>query len=115
MTNNTFGHTAGDTALTHFAHILTETFRDSDVIGRMGGDEFAVLTIDTTEGNLATIQTRLQSNVDLHNLESMNSYPLSFSLGMVQVDLEAAITVEALLSQADQIMYQHKHQKKGQA
>jgi len=44
--NNTFGHTEGDTALNHFARILTETFRDSDVIARMGGDEFAVLLED---------------------------------------------------------------------
>lgn len=44
--NNTFGHAEGDMALTHFARILTETYRDSDVIARMGGDEFAVLTID---------------------------------------------------------------------
>jgi PleD family two-component response regulator len=38
--NDTFGHAGGDSAITHFARILTDTFRDSDVVGRMGGDEF---------------------------------------------------------------------------
>jgi diguanylate cyclase (GGDEF)-like protein len=111
--NDTYGHTHGDTALTHFAHILTETFRDSDVIARMGGDEFAVLTIDATEAGLVAIQARLQSNVDTHNLESVHGYALSFSLGIIRVDLNSTFTVEALLSQADEAMYIHKRHKKG--
>jgi diguanylate cyclase (GGDEF)-like protein len=110
--NDTFGHAHGDIALTHFAQILTRTFRDSDVIARMGGDEFAVLTIDATESGLSAIQARLQSNVDNHNLESVRSYPLSFSLGIIRVDLNSTFTVEALLKQADEAMYTHKKGKK---
>ena len=110
--NDTFGHTYGDTALTHFAHILTETFRDSDVIARMGGDEFAVLTIDATEAGLTAVQARLQSNVDTHNLQSVHGYALSFSLGVIRVDLNSTFTVEALLTQADEAMYAHKRHKK---
>ncbi len=110
--NDTFGHAHGDTALTHFTHILTETFRDSDVISRLGGDEFAVLTIDATEGSLVAIQARLQSNVDSHNLVSVHGYALSFSLGIIRVDLNSTFTVEALLSQADEAMYAHKRLKK---
>ena len=110
--NDTFGHAHGDSALTYFAHILTRTFRDSDVIARMGGDEFAVLTIDATEGSLKSIQARLQSNVDTHNLESGRDYALSFSLGIIRVDLNSTFTVEALLAQADEAMYAHKKEKK---
>jgi diguanylate cyclase (GGDEF)-like protein len=110
--NDTFGHAQGDIALTHFAHILTKTFRDSDVIARMGGDEFAVLTIDATEGSLKSIQERLQSNVDTHNLEAARGYALSFSLGIIRVDLDSTLTVEALLAQADEAMYAHKKKRK---
>jgi len=110
--NDTFGHTEGDLALTHFAHILTETFRDSDVIARMGGDEFAILTIDATENNISAIRARLQSNVDAHNLVSVRGYSLSFSLGVIRVDLDTVFTVEGLLNQADAAMYQHKQQRK---
>jgi diguanylate cyclase (GGDEF)-like protein len=113
--NDTYGHAQGDTALTHFAHILTKTFRDSDVIARMGGDEFAVLTIDATESNLNVIQARLQSNVDTHNLEAVRGYALSFSLGIIRVDLNSTFTVEALLAQADQAMYAHKKKRKRKA
>jgi len=111
--NNTFGHVEGDTALNHFARILTETFRDSDVIARMGGDEFAVLTIDATQNNIAVIHARLQSNVESYNLVSVRGYGLSFSLGIIPVDLDSTFTVDALLAQADAAMYEHKQGKKG--
>ena len=110
--NDTFGHAQGDIALNHFAHILTQTFRDSDVIARMGGDEFAVLTIDATEVGLKSIRARLQSNVDTHNLEAARGYALSFSMGIISVDLTSTFTVDALLAQADKAMYEHKKMRK---
>jgi len=112
--NDMFGHSQGDIALTHFAHILTETFRESDVIARMGGDEFAVLTIDATkQDGLTKIQERLQSNVDRHNLESVHGYALSFSFGIIQVDLTSTSAVEVLIAEADEAMYVHKRFKRG--
>jgi two-component system cell cycle response regulator len=110
--NDTFGHSGGDTAITHFARILTDTFRDSDVIGRMGGDEFVVLIIDATESDLAGMQARLQSNVDAHNLQSERGYALSFSMGVIRVEANSTISMEALLSQADAAMYKHKLSRK---
>lgn len=110
--NDTFGHAEGDLALAHFVHILTETFRDSDVIGRMGGDEFVVLTIDAAEKDIAVIQARLQSNVNEYNLQSVRGYTLSFSLGVIQVDLNSTFTIETLLTQADAVMYEQKRLKK---
>jgi diguanylate cyclase (GGDEF)-like protein len=110
--NNTLGHAEGDTALNHFARILTETFRDSDVIARMGGDEFAVLTIDANKNHIAVIKARLQSNVDAYNLVSVRGYALSFSMGVIPVDLNSTFTVDALLIEADTAMYEHKRSKK---
>jgi diguanylate cyclase (GGDEF)-like protein len=110
--NDTFGHAQGDAALNEFARILTETFRDSDVIARLGGDEFVILTIDTTENDLYNIQTRLQNNVAAYNLRTTNGHTLSFSLGIIQVDTSAAVTMEQLLSQADAAMYKHKQTRK---
>jgi diguanylate cyclase (GGDEF)-like protein len=108
--NDSLGHAEGDMALTHFSHILTETFRDSDVIARLGGDEFVILTIGASQGDLAGIQTRLQGNVDTYNLQSVRGYALSFSLGVIWVDLNS--TMEALLAQADAAMYKHKQSRK---
>ena len=110
--NNTFGHAAGDATLTHFAHILTDTFRDSDVIGRLGGDEFVVLIIDATESDLVSMQERLQSSVAAYNLQP-GSHALSFSLGVIRVGPDSTETMEALLAQADEAMYIHKRGRKG--
>jgi diguanylate cyclase (GGDEF)-like protein len=106
--NDTFGHAGGDAAISHFARMLTDTFRDSDVVGRLGGDEFVVLIADATESDLASIQERLQSNVDAHNLRVPAGQALSFSLGVIRVEPQSTITMEELLSEADAAMYQHK-------
>lgn len=112
--NDTFGHGTGDAAIVRFARILTETFRDADVVGRLGGDEFVVLTIDAAENDLGNIQARLQQNVDTRNSENNFGYDLSFSLGVIQVDLNSAISMEELLVQADEAMYKHKQARKRQ-
>lgn len=110
--NDNFGHAGGDAAITHFSRILTETFRDSDVIGRLGGDEFVVLMIDATESDLSSMETRLQGNVDSYNLQTDPLQALSFSLGTIWADSSSNITMEELLSQADKAMYLHKQRRK---
>jgi len=110
--NDTFGHTAGDMAITHFARILTDTFRDSDVIGRMGGDEFVVLLIDATESDIAGMQALLHNNVNAYNLQAENLQALSFSLGAIRIGQNSTITMEEFLAQADEAMFAHKQRRK---
>jgi diguanylate cyclase (GGDEF)-like protein len=110
--NDHLGHAAGDKVIIDFAHILTETFRDSDVVGRMGGDEFVVLTVDATENDLSGARARLQQNVDEHNRKTTPGFALSFSLGVILVDLVSSVTMEELLAQADAAMYKHKQARK---
>lgn len=110
--NDTFGHAGGDAAITQFARILTETFRESDVIGRLGGDEFVVLIIDATEADLHSLEARLQSNVDVYNTKTDPRQALSFSLGTIWADPRSSVAMEELLSQADQAMYAHKLRRK---
>lgn len=111
-TNDTYGHAAGDATIMQFAEILTDTFRESDVIGRMGGDEFVVLTLDTAENDLASIQSRLQNNVDIYNVQPGRVQPLAFSLGVIPIELDSTFTMEELLSQADAAMYKHKQARR---
>ncbi len=110
--NDTLGHSVGDAAITRFAQILIETFRDSDVVGRMGGDEFVVLTIEAAENDLGKLQARLQQNVEAFNNQPTASYALSYSLGVIQIDSNSSLTMEELLTQADAAMYQHKQARK---
>ena len=110
--NDSFGHSAGDAAILQFSRILIDTFRDSDVIGRLGGDEFVVLIIDASESDLASIQSRLQSNCEAYNLQAANGHALSYSLGVIRVEPESTLSMEDLLAQADAAMYKHKQSRK---
>jgi diguanylate cyclase (GGDEF)-like protein/PAS domain S-box-containing protein len=108
--NDTLGHPAGDRALTTVAHILNETFRQSDILARMGGDEFAVLAMETPITGAEKVTARLQGNLDSHNRKS--SSHLSLSLGVARYDREHRGSVEELLAQADAEMYQQKRSKR---
>ena len=110
--NDKFGHAGGDAAITQFARILTDTFRDSDVVGRLGGDEFVVMIVDATTDDLTSIQMRLQRNVDAYNLRAAPGQSLSFSLGVIRLEPEDSMTMEELLSRADEAMYKHKLSRK---
>lgn len=110
--NDKFGHTAGDAIIAQFANILTETFRDSDIIGRMGGDEFVVMIVDATENDLEIMQSRLKNNVEAYNQKAGHRYEISFSLGIIRVNPDSTLTMEELLSQADKAMYEHKQRRR---
>jgi diguanylate cyclase (GGDEF)-like protein len=109
--NDTLGHKEGDNALIEMATVLKETFRSSDVIARMGGDEFAVLAIDTTEVNSEIFTGRLQSLIDARNNQKNRNYRLSISVGCSFYDPENPCSIDELMVQADQLMYEVKRNK----
>lgn len=109
--NDSHGHTEGDMALVETASILRETFRESDVIARIGGDEFAVLVTETTCAGTEILTTRLQENVTAHNDRGTRRYKLSFSVGVAQFDPEYPVSIHEMLAQADALMYEQKRDK----
>ena len=110
--NDTFGHSIGDRALVDTALLLQETFRDTDVIARIGGDEFAVLAVETQEPAPETLALRLLEHLAAWNAASDRPYKLSFSVGMARYDSSEPRTVDELLAQADLWMYTDKREKK---
>lgn len=110
--NDTFGHGAGDLALQETARILNETFRGSDILGRMGGDEFAALTIDTNGNSGKNIAQRLQDYVEQHNRQRNYPFSLSISIGIVHYQPNDQETLEELIASADTLMYEEKRSKK---
>lgn len=108
LINDTYGHAEGDLALQVFSNILREVFRDSDVIGRIGGDEFAVLlTMTTVMQSEETVQ-RLQDEVTAYNKKAARGYDLAFSYGVVEYDSQQHASISSLLDAADQRMYKQK-------
>lgn len=110
--NDSQGHVAGDRALADTAQIFRETFRDSDIIARMGGDEFAVILVDAPETSVTAVQSRLQKRLDEHNARRDGGQRLSVSLGLAVFDPERPATLDELLREADRQMYEDKDRKK---
>jgi len=109
--NDTLGHQKGDWALIDTANLLKETFRESDIIARIGGDEFVVIPIENRGGNIEIVINRLQKAVEMDNTKSKREYKLSISTGTAHFNPWSPSTVDELLSQADKSMYEHKRNK----
>ncbi|MGA3085599.1 MAG: sensor domain-containing diguanylate cyclase [Thermodesulfobacteriota bacterium] len=111
--NDNFGHPQGDQALIDTARILKETFRDPDILARIGGDEFVILAIEAApEAGPELLLERLKKNLDLFNEKSNRPYQLSLSMGVVGYDPEHPVPIDDLLIQADNQMYEEKQRKK---
>jgi two-component system cell cycle response regulator len=109
--NDTFGHKEGDMALIDIANILRNNYRESDIIARIGGDEFVVIPIGTTEDSAKIATSRLQKSIEIHNSEINRSYKLSLSFGIAYYDPENPCSIDELLVQGDKLMYEQKRHK----
>jgi diguanylate cyclase (GGDEF)-like protein/PAS domain S-box-containing protein len=109
--NDTLGHIEGDRALLDTANVLRQTFRESDIIARMGGDEFAVLAIDVTDMNPDILSDRLEQIVAAHNTNETRPFRLSMSWGAAIHDPEGLKSLDQLMSEADELMYLRKKAK----
>jgi diguanylate cyclase (GGDEF)-like protein/PAS domain S-box-containing protein len=109
--NDTMGHQEGDRALFGLAQILKETFRESDIIARMGGDEFVILASNGVEDPTEKVLTRFEKILKDHQYSFNHSYPLSVSLGVICFDPQKPYQIDELLSRADKMMYANKLKK----
>jgi len=111
--NDTMGHRHGDQALMETAEMLKETFRESDIIARIGGDEFVVLAMDNAAGILEdSWQLRVQDNIALRNRRPNRVYQLSVSMGVAYYDPDFPTALDDLLARADTLMYEDKRAKR---
>ena len=110
--NDQYGHQEGDNALRQITQILKSTYRESDVIARIGGDEFAIIM---HEGKSAEskdrIIARLKQALKEQNSKMLNQYELSASIGVAYYDPQKPQTLDKLLAEADSMMYRQKRSK----
>ena len=109
--NDTLGHPEGDSALVETASVLKEAFRESDIVGRYGGDEFVVLTIESGDDCAAALGARLDERLAAHNRNSSRPYALALSVGIARHDPQDPCSLHELLARADRLMYEHKKAK----
>ena len=107
MINDTFGHRAGDEALIQVANLLASGVRHTDVVARIGGDEFGILLEASDEEAAHETATRLVDQICscefMHDGEALR---LSVAIGVGMI--EALDTAEAVMERADEAMYRRK-------
>lgn len=108
--NDNYGHHTGDEVLKEFATIMCECFRDSDIIGRLGGEEFCVLL---TDSNLLSAKEKLdmfRDTVEKNTINIQGEHPIKFtiSVGLTESEKNSEYNLDAMLKQADKYLYQAK-------
>jgi len=106
--NDNLGHEKGDQALIEIAASFKKVFRKSDIIARVGGDEFAVLGIGASAKDFDIFQRQLKHHLDMYNTMEDRDYNLSVSVGMAYKDPETTVSLDELMSRADALMYEQK-------
>lgn len=106
LVNDTLGHESGDQMLMSAASILKSCFRDSDVVARIGGDEFVVIMKDITQEHMEEACARLKQGIRRNN-EANQGVPVSFSIGFA-ISSEPAMAMRELFKEADNNMYREK-------
>ena len=106
--NDTWGHQAGDQAITGTASVLRCTFRESDIVGRIGGDEFLAIAVDAEAAAVHRVEKRLMQALSAHNARRTTPFELSFAIGASVLIPPAAPTLADLIARADEELYRSK-------
>ena len=108
--NDHFGHADGDAAIRETANVLKNGFRNGDIIGRMGGDEFAVLATLAEPESLAAMRDRLYEAFEMTSRKYR--FHLGCSIGYVICDPDASASLPDMLKRADDVLYEEKKRRK---
>jgi diguanylate cyclase (GGDEF)-like protein len=103
-TNDTFGHNAGDQLLVDISDIIRSTIRESDSVGRWGGEEFLVFCPETDMDGAVSLAEKLRVSIEANAFENAGHKTASFGVALITDD----DTVKGLISRADHALYSAK-------
>lgn len=107
--NDRFGHPAGDEVLRHFADLLSAHLRSEDIIGRLGGEEFAILLPETPVEGALTMLERIRKKLAQAALDEIEpGFTYTFSAGVAQLTVKGLSSCRNWMMEADQALYQAK-------
>ncbi len=106
--NDTLGHAAGDGALVHFVAVVRGRLREGDVLGRFGGEEFAVLLPEADPTDARDVAERIRAALEATPVPDID-WPLTVSIGVATYTDEDG-TIDRTLNRADHALYTAKHQ-----
>jgi diguanylate cyclase (GGDEF)-like protein len=109
--NDTYGHQAGDDVLHQLAAELNRACRTEDILARYGGEEFSVILRLTSPAEAANIAARLRESVERHPFNhGKMAIPITVSIGVVTRSGAKIGDAEALIGEADRLLYEAKEQ-----
>lgn len=105
--NDSMGHSGGDRALCHLVAVVRQSIRDTDVFGRIGGEEFAVMMIESSLKGAVAAAERIRSRLNTTTPFSGGLIPkMTVSIGVTEIDEEDSL--DKALKKADTLLYQAK-------
>ena len=107
LVNDKYGHLAGDWVLRKVSERLMAHLRQSDLLGRVGGEEFAVIFISATLADAMISAERLRAAVAVSPI-NLNPREISVTISLGVVQAESGETIEALMERADNLLYTAK-------
>ena len=110
--NDTFGHDAGDVALRALAATLTRRLRETDVVARLGGEEFVAILPDTDAAQARSVADALVVRVGEELVEPVGRITISCGVAQVQMDADDA---QSVLRRADEALYRAKGEGRNRA
>lgn len=112
IVNDEFGHDDGDFSLKTIANALVESFRQSDVVARMGGDEFAAFALVAEDNFSDIIKGRIRTALKRMNGTSDKPYYVNMSIGTYEFVIGEESNIDQILNKADAELYHEKKNKK---
>lgn len=109
--NDTFGHDDGDYAIVSCAEFLKKSLRTTDVVGRIGGDEFAAFAICDDADIIAKLPTRIKGIASKHNEVSDKPYNVTVSIGIYPIICSPELNIQEFMDKADNALYEDKKKK----
>jgi diguanylate cyclase (GGDEF)-like protein len=105
--NDRYGHAGGDAVLTHFAKILSSHVRDSDIVGRIGGDEFGIVLAHANAAQAAKKANTLIAALTAEPTQ-WEGAPIAVSFSFGTFELSSSESAETAMMRADEAMYAQK-------
>ncbi|MDD4926527.1 MAG: CHASE domain-containing protein [Methylotenera sp.] len=107
--NDTYGHQLGDTVLQALSKVCQDTMRQVDVVGRLGGEEFAVILPETTSEEALDVAERLRESIAKTEVTIPVGLPIHFTISIGVTTLSNKnVNIDTLLNQADKALYEAK-------
>jgi len=110
--NDRHGHKEGDNAIIQGGKLLRSVFRASDVVARIGGDEYAMIALEENDSQESDTMRRLEEKVTEFNASSGLPYQVHLSMGSASIDPDTNLQLTQLMDLADQALYENKERRK---